>query len=78
MLKNILKKINNWYSEKFQDTTREDDFEAEERTLLSKYSVLINASFWARVRFLITNKMTYRLTQHQFNIINRNPLNEFH
>jgi hypothetical protein len=75
----MLKKIKSTWRNKVQDTTKEweevgmDRFEDVDK---SKYSIAINSSFSKRLKFLLTNKLNYRLTSHQFRIILKNPLHD--
>jgi len=66
MLKNISKRINNWYLEKFQDTTREDDgITHDSFDDKSVIGIDLKMSFKERLRFLITGKYSYRLNNRE-------------
>lgn len=75
MQKNILRKFKIWYLEKFHDTTKED-FGNENEVQMSKYIIIVKASFKDRVKFVFNNSIQYRLTKHQFRTINKNPLKD--
>lgn len=74
----MLKKIKSMWRNKIEDTTKEWE-ESEEKLdeiSLSKYSIVVKATFSKRLKFLLSNNLVYRLTSHQFRIINRNPLHD--
>lgn len=65
MLKNILKRINRWYLEKFEDTTREEYEVFENYIDKSIIGIDLKMSFLQRLRFLITGKFAYRLSNKE-------------
>ena len=69
MLKNTLKRINSWYLEKFQDTTREPDKVSGEIEAMSVIGIDLKMSFIERLRFLITGKYSYRLKSKEVHFI---------
>jgi hypothetical protein len=69
MLKNTLKKLNRWYLEKFQDTTREADEQFVEPDYKSVISIQLKMSFRERLRFLLTGNYAYRLSNKEVNFI---------
>lgn len=76
MKENILKKIVNLWNNKILDTTKEWEEGISEEVELSKYSVIVKSDLVNRIKFLFSNKLTYRLTSHQSKIIRKNPLKE--
>lgn len=78
MSKKILEKIRSLWRNKVQDTTKEWEESGEQLDdiSLSKYSIVVKATFSKRLKFLLTNNLVYRLTSHQFRIIKRNPLHD--
>ena len=74
----MLKKLKSLYRNKIQDVTKEweeSEFDLDE-VRMSKYSIAIKSGFISRLKFLLTNKLVYRLTSHQFRIILNNPLHD--
>jgi len=65
MLKNIKRKINNWYLLKFKDTTKEEDEVLKNYIDKSIIGIELKTSFLQRLRFLITGKFAYRLSNKE-------------
>jgi len=78
MKRNIIQKLRSLWRNKVEDTTKE--WEETGETLdckpFSKYSILVNAPLILRLKFLVTNRLVYRLIKNQFLVISRNPLRE--
>lgn len=74
----MLKKLRSLYRNKIENTTKEWEESGEQLDdiSLSKYSIAIKSTLSKRLKFLLTNKLVYRLTSHQFRIINKNPLHD--